>query len=797
MPGPNTSTITLLILQFLSSCALYGQTNLLFSESFDTWGTAPDCPTAWQCGAIPACTPFGGCYWNRNDQLPPLNAPLENGCDGQGYYARVNTSQMFPGEIAYLNSPIFDLELTDPTQLLFLNFCYTNLTYSQLDADVDTLRVYFSNDGGSQWTLVDSTFSPNKAWASRMVEIPTIFRSSQFQMRFTATGQSGTGDMGIDEVQLLEVSAACTAHPSVLSPVGLNEYICKDEVADPFFFQADTSGQEYVYLLLNDQDEIIDQRMDGQWELNELAAGTYQVQGVSYAGGIDIPIGEPVSNLNSVICHLFSANTLEFEVIAIQGQASILSDYQGYSVSQYGGSDGQAQVLVEGGLNNFEIEWESQPKRYGETLLDLKAGSYPIVATDASGCQWRDTLSLTEPSLLEVAVEVNQQFGTYHLRCAEDTDANLLAQVSGGVAPYSYDWIGQVGEDEANLSNLGVGTYTLRVEDANGATQEFSYELLSPPALALNSDIEEISCGGAGDGSISLTPSGGVAPYLYVWQDGNPAAARTNLTGGTYAITVTDQQGCVTTDSFELFEAEPLAVETMLEAPTCAGDSNLWTSLEVSGGIAPYGIQWSNGATDAALFDLIPGAAYEATITDQQGCEVRSRVEVPNPDSLSIEFVVEEVDGDLPGSIAAQIKGGYAPYQLTWRHGPTDSLITVLSVGRYQLTVVDAGGCVISDSIQLGRKANASCLEVHTAFSPNGDGVNETWFIPCLENLAENELSIINRWGQEIFHTENYDNNWGGTIDGKPLPAGTYFYALTFRQGNVRRLVKGTVTLFR
>jgi gliding motility-associated-like protein len=72
--------------------------------------------------------------------------------------------------------------------------------------------------------------------------------------------------------------------------------------------------------------------------------------------------------------------------------------------------------------------------------------------------------------------------------------------------------------------------------------------------------------------------------------------------------------------------------------------------------------------------------------------------------------------------------------------------------------------------------------EIPTVITPNGDGVNDLFFVPCLnvDSVLDNEVTIFNQWGDEVFHAQPYDNNWEGTFNGEPLPTGTYFFVVKF-----------------
>ena len=80
--------------------------------------------------------------------------------------------------------------------------------------------------------------------------------------------------------------------------------------------------------------------------------------------------------------------------------------------------------------------------------------------------------------------------------------------------------------------------------------------------------------------------------------------------------------------------------------------------------------------------------------------------------------------------------------------------------------------------------STASC-KTPNIFTPNGDGVNDFFEIPCLNSGASAQLMVFNRWGDEVYNSDNYINQWDGTHNGKELPDATYFFILTFSDGTV------------
>jgi gliding motility-associated-like protein len=113
----------------------------------------------------------------------------------------------------------------------------------------------------------------------------------------------------------------------------------------------------------------------------------------------------------------------------------------------------------------------------------------------------------------------------------------------------------------------------------------------------------------------------------------------------------------------------------------------------------------------------------------------------------------------------------------------------------YTLDVVDDNKCEASGSIKVSVSEVISKVLVPNAFSPNGDGINDTWVITNITNYPGATVNVYDRYGQLVFHSENYSKAWDGTYNGKPLPMATYYYIIDLK--NNEKKIAGSVTLFK
>jgi len=387
------------------------------------------------------------------------------------------------------------------------------------------------------------------------------------------------------------------------------------------------------------------------------------------------------------------------------------------NVSCNGGNDGAATVTAGGGTPSYTYLWDNSETTASATMLD--AGVHTVTVTDANGCTATASVTITEPAVLTATAIVTD------VTCKGDTDGSIDITPTGGTTPYSFLW--STTSTNEDLTGVGAGTYTVTITDANNCVFVLT-ETVDEPALPLaidNISSTDVSCNGGNDGSATVNVSGGWGSYTYAWSNSVTTATNSGLTAGTYSVTVTDLNGCEVASSVTINEP-PVLVGTVdsVKPVTCNGAADGIIYYNVAGGTAPYVVVWSNGVTDniAASGDTaqlvgLNAQVYTATVTDANGCVTTITQSLVNPALLSISL-----DGELLGCPGAnngfadvEITGGVAPYQVSWEKqgvftygtitvpgpAPLTNSITNLTFGTYSVTVTDANGCTLADTITL------------------------------------------------------------------------------------------------
>jgi gliding motility-associated-like protein len=212
----------------------------------------------------------------------------------------------------------------------------------------------------------------------------------------------------------------------------------------------------------------------------------------------------------------------------------------------------------------------------------------------------------------------------------------------------------------------------------------------------------------------------------------------------------------------------------------------------------------SAGSYTEFAWGSISASVGEAVITTVSGTDFYLTQGFHQPNMLKqlvLDFLIgnESCIGSKDGHIVVRVNGGYPPYSYLWSpvNYITDS-VAGLEKGNYSVTVTDLFGTSNTETIAIGVDRDELCrFYIYSGFTPNGDGVNETWIIEGIEFYPENHVSIYNRWGNLVWDGNAYDNDnviWtGNNKKNLPLPTGTYFYIITSRD-NVH---KGWVELTR
>ena len=386
-------------------------------------------------------------------------------------------------------------------------------------------------------------------------------------------------------------------------------------------------------------------------------------------------------------------------------------------------ANGNWEYQVTDELNNL-IDFGTIQNDNSFSVNSLNEGEFNIYVENEFGCTDNQLVSLTEPE------QIVDDFTVINSNCFNENNGTLNLVLTGGTNPFTV-FVGELNsglivEEQTNLNqgsmitfnNLSPGEYYFTGIDQNGCLtegDEVFFDISEPEEIIIQATSEDVTCAEANDGSVNISVNGGTGNYTFSWFGDNGFLSNqediTNLAGGTYTLTVSDENDCSSSQIIEISEDAGISIDFLTSnyngyGVSCDDGNDGFIDLNINGGSSPYSISWDgpNGFTSNSedISNLYSGL-YTMYLSDLNGCEASINLSLSEPQEL--ELIIEEnpeICG-TGGSTFVQTFGGTAPISYNWI-GPESfysnqvDLINVSS-GNYELTVNDANNCIISDNI--------------------------------------------------------------------------------------------------
>ena len=502
-----------------------------------------------------------------------------------------------------------------------------------------------------------------------------------------------------------------------------------------------------------------------------------------------------------------TANTkIEYRIEGTAPNRRFIASYNEvpYFSASCGGLLATHQMVLYEGTSIIEVYIKSKPSctawNNGYAILGIQdhTRTQAVFSSAYNGTVWGN-------STMDTAFRFTPSGGTNRFKSAQ-----LLVN---GVVVGTGDTTSITGTPEKmNLTfnnvcpNADSTAYVLKLTygRCNDASQDVSfYDTVRVKKLTPTFTLASINSNCTGGGSITATVTGGTGTFQYALNGGSFQASNVfnNLNAGTYVVTT---QNPVSNCSFS--QSVVLTLNNNLTIVAQPSDTSVCVGASFTPRITSAGTSYvwngpgSFSSATAAQPVITPNTSGMFIVSATQGpCTRRDTINViqlPAP-AINAGPDITMINGDVV-QIAATAGPGTYLWSPTAGLNPPNVLQPSASPSQtttYTLTATSTQGCISKDEVKI---TVLNCVEPMDAFTPNGDGINDRWLVNLRACYTKAIVEVFNRYGNRVYRSENYQNDWDGRYEGKALPDGTYYYVITLDLINGKKTyVKGNVTILR
>ncbi|WP_296385395.1 T9SS type B sorting domain-containing protein [Winogradskyella sp.] len=476
-------------------------------------------------------------------------------------------------------------------------------------------------------------------------------------------------------------------------------------------------------------------------------------------------------------------------------------DNNGSILATAQGGLGDYIYTLQDGLGNTITATQNSPGYFTE----LVAGDYMVMVESGDCSETTALITITQPlAPLDATITVG------NITCPGTDNGSVEITATGGTGIIKYAISPQLNQFfETNIfENLSPGDYDLIVQDVLGCYLTFNFTILEPEPVILTIVADSLFpevCEGEANGEFSIDISGGSLPYNVSldnydgpYTTGSAIQTQfdfTNLGGGDHIVYIRDILGCESEWNITFPESIVINPELIVEyvcdnntqgnTVTVTVDDSITDLSDLDYSLNDGIYQMSN------IFTNVPvGNGHYIDVRHTNGCIQRTElfdIEGYEPVTLTL------TEGELNEFIASA-SGGAGDYQFTMNGEDYGDIFTytITESGLYEVIVTDSAGCSATAEIEL--EFEDICIP--NWFTPNGDGVTDTWAPGCIENYPNLTFDIFDRYGRKVA-TYHVGQVWDGRYNGTELPTGDYWFVVKTNDSNYNKEFVGHFTLYR
>lgn len=361
-----------------------------------------------------------------------------------------------------------------------------------------------------------------------------------------------------------------------------------------------------------------------------------------------------------------------------------------------------------------------------------------------------------------------------------------------------------------HIYNQG-GTYTVQLvaTTTDNCSDTVRYSVFQPDdIIAELVSQKNVSCSGLSDGAATIEVRGGRGTKDLTWntQPAQTGLSINDLEAGTYRATIVDSEGCETTFDVSIDEPEPLEISALQDLEACAGE-DVVLATTANGGTEPYQFVWACDDPDCEIIEnennqikINPSKSnrYTVKVTDANNCEselvstqltILEKLDVDAGPDLT---VIEGSPVNLNAESTTDGNFSWSPKEVFDDENKKNPTAILFETTELVVSIDAEDGCPTTDTVLV---EVVDGIRFPTAFSPNEDGLNDTWEIENIELFPKSTVTILNRWGATLHKSDRYEVPWDGYYNGKELAAGAYFYIIDLGDGS--ETLTGSVTILK